>query len=61
VLARDACSARVLSLLPVAAQQNPVAAVVFTVALGALYHFKHRFTPVAVILGAAIAGQVMFK
>ena len=43
-----------------AANNNPIAAVIFSMSLPVLYSVKHSLTPVLVVLTACVAGQVLF-
>jgi putative chromate ion transporter len=39
---------------------RPIDAIIFVVSLNVLYGLPHKYTPVAVVLGAALAGVVLF-
>eukprot|EP01007_Sphenomonas_quadrangularis_P001116 NODE_200_length_1831_cov_476.610550_g150_i0.p1 GENE.NODE_200_length_1831_cov_476.610550_g150_i0~~NODE_200_length_1831_cov_476.610550_g150_i0.p1 ORF type:complete len:540 (+),score=110.24 NODE_200_length_1831_cov_476.610550_g150_i0:31-1620(+) len=40
--------------------QDPLEAVVYVVVLGGMYHFTHRAASIGLIIGAGLAGQVLF-
>lgn len=42
------------------AAQDAICAVLYIVALGVLYRFTHKYTPIVLVLCGALAGQFLF-